>query len=70
MPCTETSSLRKRLFLVCREQIDRQVSLFFYIADEGGSTLQISSDTSGNGRFVAGTANEIGDWEIHIKGQV
>ncbi|KAG0605933.1 hypothetical protein M758_9G099500 [Ceratodon purpureus] len=55
-----------------REQIktpNRQVSLFFYIADEGGSALQISSDTFGDGRFAAGTTNEIGGWELHIKGQ-
>lgn len=58
---------------LCREQIktpNRQVSLFFYIADEGGRALQISSDTFEDGRFAAGTANEIGDWELHIKGQV
>jgi len=46
------------------------VSLLFYIADEGGSAMQITSDASGGRRFTAGTANEIGDWELHIKGQV
>jgi len=58
---------------VYREQIQspgRQVSLFFYIADEGGSALQLSSDVSGDGRFAAGTAIEVGGWELHIKGQV
>lgn len=58
---------------MCREQIEspgRQVSLFFYIADEGGSALQLFSDVSGDGRFAAGTANEVGGWELHIKGQV
>uniref|UniRef100_A0A7I4A5H3 Mannosyl-oligosaccharide glucosidase n=1 Tax=Physcomitrium patens TaxID=3218 RepID=A0A7I4A5H3_PHYPA len=44
----------------------RQVSLFFYIADEAGSSLKISG---GNGKFAAGTANEVGGWELHVKNQ-
>lgn len=61
--------IRVSVMCACREQIKtpRQVSLFFYIADEAGSSLKISG---GNGKFAAGTANEVGGWELHVKNQV
>lgn len=45
------------------------MSLFFYVADEAGKALKIYPDMP-DGRFAGGIAEEIGGWELHIKGQV
>lgn len=45
------------------------MSLFFYVADEAGAALKIFPDLD-NGKFAGGTSQEIGGWELHVKGQV
>ncbi len=57
-------------FWVCRQE-KKLVSLFFYVADEGGNSMKISVDSQ-HTQVATGSSMppEVGGWELHAKGQV
>lgn len=51
----------------------RSAHLFFYLADEGGSVLNLGRDAldfQGSSRLVSGSREDVGDWQIHLRSEV
>lgn len=64
------SEIQACAFWVCRQE-KKLVSLFFYVADEGGNSMKISVDSQ-HTQVATGSSMppEVGGWELHAKGQV
>lgn len=55
------------------EEIWKSSHLFFYLADEDGNTLDMSTDALKNRDhtlLASGTRSEIEDWQLHLKSMV
>ena len=51
----------------------RSAHLFFYLADEGGSVLNLGRDAldfQGSSLLVSGSREDVGDWQIHLRSEV
>lgn len=51
----------------------RSAHLFFYLADEGGSVLNLGQDAldfQGSSLLVSGSREDVGDWQIHLRSEV
>ncbi|KAE9601106.1 putative glycosidase [Lupinus albus] len=52
------------------EEFGNGAQLFFYLADEGGNVLDLSSDNlniHGDSLLASGSRMDIGDWQLHLK---
>nr|VDD63503.1 unnamed protein product [Brassica oleracea] len=50
----------------------RSAHLFFYLADEGGSVLNLGQDAldfQGSSLLVSGSREDVGDWQIHLRSE-
>ncbi|KAG5380374.1 hypothetical protein IGI04_028216 [Brassica rapa subsp. trilocularis] len=50
----------------------RSAHLFFYLADEGGSVLNLGRDAldfQGSSLLVSGSREDVGDWQIHLRSE-
>ncbi|CAH8362874.1 unnamed protein product [Eruca vesicaria subsp. sativa] len=50
----------------------RSAHLFFYLADEGGSVLNLGQDAldfQGSSLLVSGSREDVGDWQLHLRSQ-
>ncbi|KAL2343448.1 hypothetical protein Fmac_004733 [Flemingia macrophylla] len=52
------------------EEFGRGAQLFFYLADEGGNALNLSTknlNIRGDSLLASGSRADIGDWQLHLK---
>ncbi|KAF8099172.1 hypothetical protein N665_0248s0002 [Sinapis alba] len=50
----------------------RSAHLFFYLADEGGSVLNLGQDAldfQGSSLLVSGSREDVGNWQIHLRSE-
>jgi len=55
------------------KEIWKNSHLFFYLADEDGNALDMSTDALKNRDrtlLASGTKSDIGDWQLHLKSTV
>lgn len=55
------------------EEMQKDVHLFFYLADENGNALSLGGDILDiheNSLLASGSRTDIGEWQLHLKSKV